>query len=94
MSGTQSSITSILVFYPFYLGISCTPPNILNGYPIISKEIYKANERVQYKCSAGFEYSERGETICTASGWAPVPSCVGKVIFVFFIFYCIFYQLF
>lgn len=61
---------------PKCVGISCTPPNILNGYPIISKEIYKANERVQYKCSAGFEYSERGETICTASGWAPVPSCV------------------
>ncbi|XP_059934913.1 complement factor H [Mesoplodon densirostris] len=60
---------------PKCVEISCKQPTILNGYPISLKEIYKANERVQYKCASGFEYRERGDAVCTEFGWAPVPSC-------------------
>ncbi|XP_059798853.1 complement factor H isoform X1 [Balaenoptera ricei] len=60
---------------PKCVEISCKQPTILNGYPLSLKEIYKANERVQYKCTSGFEYGERGDAVCTEFGWAPVPSC-------------------
>ncbi|XP_028344096.1 complement factor H-like isoform X2 [Physeter macrocephalus] len=60
---------------PKCVDISCKQPTILNGYPVSRKEIYKANERVQYKCASGFEYRERGDATCTEFGWAPVPSC-------------------
>ncbi|XP_068397934.1 complement factor H [Eschrichtius robustus] len=60
---------------PKCVEISCKQPTILNGYPLSLKEIYKANERVQYKCASGFEYGERGDAVCTEFGWAPVPSC-------------------
>ena len=71
----------ILEFNPFCLEISCKPPVILNGQVVLPKATYKANERVQYRCAAGFEYSERGDTICTKFGWTPAPACKGSVIF-------------
>nr|XP_058904515.1 complement factor H isoform X3 [Kogia breviceps] len=63
---------------PKCVEISCKQPTILNGYPVSQKEIYKAKERVQYKCSSGFEYRERGDAVCTEYGWTPVPSCKVK----------------
>uniref|UniRef100_A0A8C9QQP8 Sushi domain-containing protein n=1 Tax=Spermophilus dauricus TaxID=99837 RepID=A0A8C9QQP8_SPEDA len=66
---------NILEFNPLYLAISCTSPEIRNGYSISPKKIYKENERFQYKCNQGFEYSEKGSAICTSSGWSPTPSC-------------------
>lgn len=77
-------------FNPFSLEISCKQPTILNGYPIPRKEIYKANERVQYKCTKGFGYGERGDAVCTEFGWTPVPLCKGNAMFLFYIFCCIF----
>nr|XP_040134479.1 complement factor H-like [Ictidomys tridecemlineatus] len=60
---------------PRCVEISCTSPEIRNGYSISPKKIYKENERFQYKCNQGFEYSEKGNAICTSSGWSPTPSC-------------------
>uniref|UniRef100_A0A2K6G2J9 Complement factor H n=1 Tax=Propithecus coquereli TaxID=379532 RepID=A0A2K6G2J9_PROCO len=55
--------------------ISCKLPEIRNGYPLSGKNIYKENERFQYKCNPGFEYSERGDAVCTKFGWSSDPSC-------------------
>ncbi|XP_058441562.1 complement factor H isoform X5 [Marmota monax] len=55
--------------------ISCTSPEIRNGYSVSLKKIYKENEIFQYKCNQGFENSERGNATCTSSGWSPSPSC-------------------
>ncbi|XP_058389712.1 complement factor H isoform X2 [Diceros bicornis minor] len=60
---------------PRCVEISCKVPSVLNGYSISQKTIYKQNERFQYKCNTGFEYSERGDAACTKFGWSPVPSC-------------------
>ncbi|KAL1775343.1 complement factor H isoform X1 [Sigmodon hispidus] len=60
---------------PRCVEISCTPPEIKNGNGIFKKPLYKQNERYQYKCNRGFVFKERGDAICTASGWSPQPSC-------------------
>ncbi|XP_057582206.1 complement factor H isoform X1 [Hippopotamus amphibius kiboko] len=60
---------------PKCVEISCKLPTILNGNAVARKDIFKANERVQYQCAKGFQHSERGDTKCTESGWVPVPSC-------------------
>lgn len=60
---------------PRCVEISCTPPEIKNGNGISNKPVYKVNERYQYKCNRGFHFKERGDTVCTASGWNPQPSC-------------------
>lgn len=61
---------------PKCVEIFCKPPVILNGHAVLPKATYKANERVQYRCAAGFEYGQRGDTICTKSGWIPAPACI------------------
>lgn len=63
---------------PKCVEIACRPPDISHGYPVSPKEIYKAKERMQYKCARGYEYSERGDTVCTKFGWVPAPSCREK----------------
>lgn len=63
---------------PKCVAISCKAPEIRNGYPISPKTIYKENERFQYKCNQGFEYSVRGDALCTNSGWSPEPLCEEK----------------
>ncbi|XP_047377264.1 complement factor H-like isoform X2 [Sciurus carolinensis] len=63
---------------PRCVEIFCTSPEVRNGYSISQKKIFKANERFQYKCNQGFEYSERGDATCTDSGWSPSPSCEEK----------------
>ncbi|XP_040593387.1 complement factor H isoform X2 [Mesocricetus auratus] len=60
---------------PRCVGISCTPPVVENGQAVSKKLVYKENERYQYQCDRGFVYRERGDAICTASGWSPQPSC-------------------
>ncbi|CAH6787703.1 Cfh [Phodopus roborovskii] len=60
---------------PRCVEISCTPPEVKNGQAISKKPVYKENERYQYKCNRGFEFKERGDALCTASGWSPQPSC-------------------
>nr|XP_040134665.1 complement factor H-like [Ictidomys tridecemlineatus] len=60
---------------PRCVEISCTSPEIRNGYSVSPKKIYKENEIFQYKCNQGFENSERGNATCTSSGWSPTPSC-------------------
>ncbi|XP_071456305.1 complement factor H-related protein 1 isoform X2 [Marmota flaviventris] len=60
---------------PICKEISCTSPEIRNGYSVSLKKIYKENEIFQYKCNQGFENSERGNATCTSSGWSPIPSC-------------------
>ncbi|XP_048665722.1 complement factor H-like isoform X1 [Marmota marmota marmota] len=60
---------------PRCVEISCTSPEIRNGYSVSLKKIYKENEIFQYKCNQGFENSERGNATCTSSGWSPSPSC-------------------
>lgn len=60
---------------PKCVEISCTSTQVRNGYSISQKNIYKENERLQYKCNPGFEYSVRGDAVCTDSGWNPEPSC-------------------
>uniref|UniRef100_A0A8C8YQ33 Complement factor H n=1 Tax=Prolemur simus TaxID=1328070 RepID=A0A8C8YQ33_PROSS len=60
---------------PKCVEISCKLPEVRNGYPLSGKNIYKENERFQYKCNRGFEYSEKGDAVCTKSGWSPDPSC-------------------
>uniref|UniRef100_A0A8C9QR00 Sushi domain-containing protein n=1 Tax=Spermophilus dauricus TaxID=99837 RepID=A0A8C9QR00_SPEDA len=62
-------------FNPLHLEISCTSPEIRNGYSVSPKKIYKENEIFQYKCNQGFENSERSNATCTSSGWSPIPSC-------------------
>lgn len=64
---------------PKCVEISCISPEIRNGYSISPKNIYKENERFQYKCNPGFEYSERGDAMCTKSGWNPEPLCEEKI---------------
>nr|2QFG_A Chain A, Complement factor H [Homo sapiens] len=63
---------------PKCVEISCKSPDVINGSPISQKIIYKENERFQYKCNMGYEYSERGDAVCTESGWRPLPSCEEK----------------
>ncbi|XP_054308239.1 complement factor H isoform X4 [Pongo pygmaeus] len=63
---------------PKCVEISCKSPDIINGSPISQKIIYKENERFQYTCNMGYEYSERGDAVCTESGWHPLPSCEEK----------------
>ncbi|XP_023563544.1 complement factor H [Octodon degus] len=58
--------------------ISCIAPQIRNGYSISKNTIFKENERFQYKCNQGFEYSSRGDAVCTTSGWSPEPACEEK----------------
>ncbi|XP_019493559.1 PREDICTED: complement factor H isoform X3 [Hipposideros armiger] len=60
---------------PNCVEISCKLPRISNGEPLNPKDIYKQNDRLQYKCYTGFDYSERADTICTKFGWSPAPSC-------------------
>ncbi|XP_071063729.1 complement factor H-like isoform X2 [Dasypus novemcinctus] len=60
---------------PKCVGISCELPQIDNGMAIARKSVYNENERVQYQCNKGFEYSERGDAVCTKFGWSPNPSC-------------------
>uniref|UniRef100_A0A8C9QIJ7 Sushi domain-containing protein n=1 Tax=Spermophilus dauricus TaxID=99837 RepID=A0A8C9QIJ7_SPEDA len=60
---------------PRCVEISCTSPEIRNGYSVSPKKIYKENEIFQYKCNQGFENSERSNATCTSSGWSPIPSC-------------------
>ncbi|KAL6073205.1 hypothetical protein STEG23_031593, partial [Scotinomys teguina] len=60
---------------PRCVEISCTRPEIEHGNGISKKQLYKENERYQYKCNQGFQYRERGDAVCTASGWNPTPSC-------------------
>ncbi|XP_029390619.1 complement factor H-like, partial [Mus pahari] len=55
--------------------ILCTPPRVENGDGINVKPIYKENERYHYKCKQGYMSKERGDAICTGSGWSPQPSC-------------------
>ncbi|XP_008983383.4 complement factor H isoform X1 [Callithrix jacchus] len=63
---------------PNCVEISCKPPDVINGSPISKKNIYKENERFQYKCNMGYEYTTRGDSVCTESGWHPLPSCEEK----------------
>ncbi|XP_034368725.1 complement factor H isoform X3 [Arvicanthis niloticus] len=60
---------------PQCVEISCPPPQVENGDGIYVKPVYKENERFQYKCKQGYVYKERGDTVCTSSGWRPQPSC-------------------
>ncbi|XP_054432539.1 complement factor H-like isoform X3 [Pteronotus mesoamericanus] len=60
---------------PSCVEISCQRPDILHGVPLSLKNSYKENERLQYKCSEGYSYSDRAEAVCTQSGWTPPPSC-------------------
>ncbi|KAM9707014.1 complement factor H [Dama dama] len=60
---------------PKCVEIFCKPPVVLNGQAVLPKATYKVNERVQYRCAAGFEYGERGDTVCTKFGWTPAPAC-------------------
>ncbi|XP_049724148.1 complement factor H isoform X1 [Elephas maximus indicus] len=60
---------------PKCVEISCKLQEIINGYAVSPDKIFKENERFQYKCNPGFEYSERGDAICTQNGWSPTPSC-------------------
>ncbi|XP_007539822.2 complement factor H [Erinaceus europaeus] len=60
---------------PECVEISCEVPGIVNGIAISQKKFYRNNERLQYKCNKGFEYSERGDAVCTSFGWSPVPAC-------------------
>ncbi|XP_055480657.1 complement factor H-like isoform X2 [Psammomys obesus] len=63
---------------PRCVEISCTPPKVKNGVAVSHKPVYKENERYQYSCNQGYEYKERGDAVCTASGWNPQPSCEEK----------------
>nr|XP_019595338.1 PREDICTED: complement factor H [Rhinolophus sinicus] len=60
---------------PNCVAISCKLPEISHGVPMNSKNTYKENDRLQYKCHRGFGYSERADAICTKFGWSPTPSC-------------------
>ncbi|XP_044532322.1 complement factor H isoform X2 [Gracilinanus agilis] len=61
---------------PTCIEIICQRPNIQNGNLLsIRKPSYKDNERIQYNCDLGYMPSERGDAICTESGWTPEISC-------------------
>ncbi|KAK7805472.1 hypothetical protein U0070_019011 [Myodes glareolus] len=60
---------------PRCVEISCTAPEVKNGKALSTKTVYKENERYQYNCQKGFVHEERGDAVCTASGWSPQPSC-------------------
>ncbi|MEJ1270127.1 complement component factor h [Cricetulus griseus] len=68
---------------PRCVEISCTPPVVANGQAVSKKPVYKENERYQYQCDRGFVYRERGDAVCTVSGWSPQPACEGEVIDIF-----------
>ena len=76
---------NILEFNPVCLEIFCKPPVIINGQAVLPKATYKANERVQYRRAAGFEYGQRGDTVCTKSGWTSAPACIGNVTFLLYL---------
>ncbi|XP_032277962.1 complement factor H [Phoca vitulina] len=60
---------------PKCVEISCQEPEIVNGQSTSQKKTYRENERLQYKCNKGYEYSDRGDAVCTKFGWTPSPSC-------------------
>lgn len=60
---------------PKCVEISCQKPEIADGYSSSPKQVYKENERLLYKCNSGYEYSDRGDAVCTKLGWTPSPSC-------------------
>ncbi|XP_038204661.1 complement factor H-like isoform X3 [Arvicola amphibius] len=64
---------------PRCVEIYCTEPNAENIESLSKKTVYKENERYQYQCQKGFVYRERGDAICTASGWSPQPFCEERI---------------
>ncbi|XP_006171583.2 complement factor H-like, partial [Tupaia chinensis] len=70
---------------PRCVEISCELPEIRNGFSLSQKTTFRENERLQYKCHSGFVYRERGDAICTASGWSPSPFCEGNLLFILLI---------
>nr|AAH26782.1 BC026782 protein [Mus musculus] len=58
--------------------ILCTPPRVENGDGLNVKPVYKENERYHYKCKHGYVPKERGDAICTGSGWSSQPFCEEK----------------
>ncbi|XP_051004275.1 complement factor H-like [Acomys russatus] len=60
---------------PRCVGISCTRPEVEHGRAVSKNQVFKENERYQYTCNPGYVYRERGDAICTASGWSPQPFC-------------------
>ncbi|XP_029336719.1 complement factor H-like isoform X4 [Mus caroli] len=63
---------------PRCVEILCTPPRVENGDGINVKPVYKENERYHYKCQHGFVPKERGDAVCTGSGWSSQPFCEEK----------------
>ncbi|NXI30986.1 CFAH factor, partial [Sterrhoptilus dennistouni] len=55
--------------------IICDIPKIPHGYVRTPKKTYKENELMQFFCEEGYKYSNRADTMCTESGWNPLPSC-------------------
>ncbi|XP_044122054.1 complement factor H-like [Neovison vison] len=78
-SGSITCLESGWSPQPTCIQISCQEPDIVNGYILSPKQSYKENEQLQYKCNSGYEYSERGDAVCTKSGWTPSPSCTEVV---------------
>uniref|UniRef100_A0A0A6YVP8 Complement factor H n=1 Tax=Mus musculus TaxID=10090 RepID=A0A0A6YVP8_MOUSE len=63
---------------PRCVEILCTPPRVENGDGINVKPVYKENERYHYKCKHGYVPKERGDAVCTGSGWSSQPFCEEK----------------
>ncbi|XP_064132548.1 complement factor H [Loxodonta africana] len=67
-------MVNISEFTLFFLEISCKLQEIVSGYSVSPDRIYKVNERFHHKCNQGFEYSERGDAVCTQNRWSSCPS--------------------
>ncbi|XP_050162934.1 complement factor H isoform X2 [Myiozetetes cayanensis] len=59
--------------------ITCDVPEILNGFVHSPKKSYKELEILQFSCDKGYRYGERGDALCTETGWNPPPYCIKVV---------------
>ncbi|KAL7396850.1 hypothetical protein ABVT39_012608 [Epinephelus coioides] len=65
--------------FPTCTAITCTVPNIENGYVPGNIQGYKEHEVLHYECNAGYKRAEERPSKCIKLGiraeWSPTPAC-------------------
>jgi len=61
----------------FHTEITCTAPDISNGYVVEKKQEYQKDAVLNYRCSPGFKPRE-GVPKCAKFGWTLNPECDGN----------------
>ncbi|XP_069825091.1 coagulation factor XIII B chain-like [Dendropsophus ebraccatus] len=51
------------------------PPEIENGKPVMSREVYHSGDAIQYTCADGYEIQGAKEITCKKGKWPEPPAC-------------------